>query len=87
MTTAFAFMMHGRPAAAFVAQPAGAALCLTAIAAVFMAGYVVMTGKAVRINWDRVEPVRLTLGLAFFFLGGWGFKIAYGLLTGTLPAR
>jgi hypothetical protein len=87
MTTSFALMMHGRPYAAIIAQPAGALLCLATLVAAIVSGAIATTGRARSVNWNRIGPVRLALSLAFVFLGGWAFKIVHGLLAGTLPAR
>lgn len=87
MTTSFALLMHGRPIDAFVAQPAGAALCLATIAAAIVSIYIAASGRAPLVNWERLGPIRLTLGFGLLLLAGWGFKMAYGMLAGTLPAR
>ena len=87
MTTSFALMMHGRPYAAIIAQPAGALLCLATLVAAIVSGAIATTGRVRLLNWSRIGPVRLALSLAFIFLGGWAFKIVHGLLAGTLPVR
>lgn len=87
MTTAFAHMMHGRPVTAFVTQPAGAAMCLATIVMTALGTYIAATGRGPRVDWERLGPVRLMLGLGGLLIGGWGFKIAYGLATGALPVR
>lgn len=87
MTTSFALLMHGHPWDAFLAQPAGVVLCLTTILTLLLSIHVVATGRVVNINWERVGPIRMALGLALLLLGGWGFKMASGMLTGVLPAK
>ncbi len=87
MTTSFSCVMHGDLVSAFKAQPAGAVLCVGAIALLGFAFYVVFSGRILLVNWDRVGPVRLMLGLGFLILGGWAFKIVHGLTTGALPVR
>jgi len=87
MTTAFSFVMHGRPWSAFKAQPAGALLCIATVGLLAASVYAAVTGRIVSVNWDRLGPVRLALGAALLLMLAWGFKIAYGLLTGILPAR
>lgn len=87
MTTAFSLIVHGRPGSAFKAQPAGAVLCLGTMGLLVFSLSVVISGKMVAVNWDRIGPVRFTLAVGVLILGGWGFKIAHGLITGTLPAR
>ena len=87
MTTAFSLVMHGRPWSAFKAQPAGALLCIATVGLLAASVYAAVTGRIVSVNWDRLGPVRLALGAALLLMLAWGFKIAYGLLTGALPAR
>ncbi|MBN2560736.1 MAG: DUF2752 domain-containing protein [Phycisphaerae bacterium] len=87
MTTAFSFIMHGHPWLAFKSQPAGAVLCVATIGLLVLALYVVVRGRVVCVNWDRIGPVRVSVGVGLLILGGWGFKIAHGLITGTLPVR
>lgn len=87
MTTAFSLLMHGRPLAAVVAQPAGAFLCLATACTLVLSIHVTATGRVPNVNWNRIGPVRLSLGLALLLLGGWGFKLAHGLLTGALPTK
>jgi hypothetical protein len=87
MTTAFAYMMHGHPLLALKAQPAGAVFCLVTMGVFVFALNVVVRGRVIPVDWDRIGAVRLMLGLGFLILGGWGFKIAHGLLTGQLPMR
>jgi hypothetical protein len=86
MTTAFSSVVRGRLASAFIAQPAGFVFCLATISIFLFSLYVSISGWTIWINWDRIST-RLMLGLGLIIVAGWGFKIAYGLLTGTLPAR
>ncbi len=86
MTTAFCDVAHGRILAGFVAQPAGFVLCLGTLGLMIYASYVVIFGRTIFVNWDRIG-VRLTIALGGLFLAGWGFKLAHGLLTGTLPMK
>ncbi len=87
MTTAFAWMMHGRPLAAFLVQPAGAILCLGTIGLLLYSLYPVCSGNVVSVNWSRIGPVRLMLSIGGLILASWAFKIAHGLMTGCLPMR
>jgi len=87
MTTAFSLMMHGRPFAGFVAQPAGALLCVGTILLLAASLHTAARGFLVTLNWDRIGPVRFMLSLGFMLLAGWGFKIVHGLMTGELPMR
>lgn len=87
MTTAFALMMHGHPWASFITQPLGAILCLATAALLGYAVRVAVTGRQWQVDWERIGPVRLTLGIGLLLVLSWGFKIAHGLMTGILPAR
>lgn len=84
MTTSFSLTVRGRLYSAVVAQPAGFVLCLSAMGLVGYGAYVSIRGRAIWINWDRIST-RLVISLAFLILGGWGFKMAHGLIVGTLP--
>jgi len=86
MTTAFSNVVRGRLVAAFLAQPAGMVLCVATIGLLACALYAAATGWTVYVNWDRIG-IRLMMGLGFLILAGWGFKIAYGMLTGALPVE
>jgi Protein of unknown function (DUF2752) len=86
MTTSFALTVRGRIFSAIVAQPAGFVLCLIAAVLVIYGTSVAIRGRAIWINWDRIAT-RLVLCLAFLILGGWGFKMAHGLVVGTLPTH
>ena len=87
MTTAFAFAVRGRLIRAFLAQPAGLALALATMACALGAGWVLVTGRVPGLRLPILSPYRLFLGLLVLLLGSWAFKIALGLLTGTLPDR
>jgi len=80
-------MMHGRPLAAFAAQPAGAVLSLGTMMLLVCALCFGLTGTMLTIDWHVVGPVRTTLCPALLMLGGWAIKVAAGLLSGQLPAR
>lgn len=84
MTTSFSLTVRGRLWSAFLAQPAGLALCILAMVLTAYGASVAIRGRAIWINWDRIST-RLVLSLAVMILGGWGFKMAYGLFAGTLP--
>jgi hypothetical protein len=85
MTTAFSYTVRGRLISAFVAQPAGFLLALATIACAFGAAWITVTGKIPRIPMPMITPYRLFFTLLVVLIGGWAFKIGYGLLTGTLP--
>lgn len=84
MTTAFANTVRGRFTSAFVAHPGGMVLCLLSMTGLGYGVYVAASGRRVWIHWDRIG-VRLMLGFGLLILLGWGFKMAHGLLTGSLP--
>lgn len=86
MTTAFAHTVRGELISAFRAQPAGLALALATILAASVSLGVAATGKVWVVNWYRISPARVTLLVVLVVLGGWIYKIAAGLLMGTLPA-
>ncbi len=87
MTTAFAHTVRGNIPAAFSAQPAGLAVALATILAASVSLGVLVSGKVWAVNWYRVTPVRLTLTIILVILGGWLYKLAAGLITGTLPVH
>ncbi|MBU0637560.1 MAG: DUF2752 domain-containing protein [Planctomycetes bacterium] len=87
MTTAFAHTVRGQWWRAFWAQPTGFVLALGTAAAVVGGMWVLLAGRWPRWNLFFVTPYRLFLGLLILLLGGWGFKLAVGLLDGTLPLR
>ncbi len=84
MTTAFSCVVRGRLWDAFLAQPAGMAFCIATIGLLIYGVHVAIVGKTRTVLWDRFAT-RLMLGLGLLILGGWGFKMAHGLLTGRLP--
>jgi len=85
MTTAFAYTVRGRLPQAFWAQPSGFALALATMALAAAALWVLLTGRWPPIRAPLLTPYRLLTILLVLFLGGWAFKLAAGLLTGTLP--
>lgn len=84
MTTAFSNAVRGRVVAAFIAQPAGLVFCVATVVGLIYSTHVAVTGWMKWVNWDRIAT-RLMLGLGLLILAGWGFKMAYGLLTDELP--
>jgi hypothetical protein len=85
MTTAFAHTMRGELLSAFRAQPAGLALALATVLAAAVSLGVATTGKVWAINWYRVSPAQVTLAIVVLVLGAWGYKLAVGVISGTLP--
>jgi hypothetical protein len=87
MTSSFAYMMHGHPLRAFVAQPAGALLCVGTVFTALYALSAAVQGHMLGIQWDRLGPVRVALTIIFVFIGSWGVKLALGILSGKFPVK
>jgi len=85
MTTAFSHTVRGQWLRAFWAQPAGFLLALATIAAGFMSVYCIATGRPPPIRMPFLTPVWILIILLVWFVGGWGFKLAIGFASGTLP--
>ena len=66
---------------------AGEVLCLATIGGLILSLYILVRGRAPVVNWERLGPIRLTVGFGLMLFAGWGFKMAHGLLAGSLPAR
>ncbi|NUN49556.1 MAG: DUF2752 domain-containing protein [Candidatus Brocadiae bacterium] len=74
MTTSWTWMAHGNPLRAFLAQPMGALLFLTAIVAALWSAWCLWAGGTV----ERRMAGRGRLLIALFWtgmLGGWAWKI------------
>ncbi len=76
MTTAFALAVRGRLLASLHAQPAGMLILLAVVLAAIASASVLATGKTIRVNWYRLPPARITLGVLLVLLAGWLYKIA-----------
>ncbi len=85
MTTAFAYTVRGNLLRAFLAQPTGMVLALATVATALGSIWVLITGRIPPVRVPYITPYRLFLVLIVLLLGGWAFKIAYGLATGILP--
>lgn len=85
MTTAFAHAVRGELLSAFNAQPAGLAFALATIVAGGVSLSVLLTGKVLAVNWYRVRQTHVALAAVLIVLGGWGYKVAVGAWTGSLP--
>lgn len=83
MTTSFAHAMRGQFISAFIAQPMGLMLWVGTWLIAIYGTSVAVRGKGLWINWDRLAP-RLMLTLGICMMLGWGFKIAWGMATGTI---
>jgi len=87
MTTAYAYTVRGRWIRAFLAQPGGFALALATIVIAAGSVWTLLTGRTPPLSVPLITPYRLFAALLVIFLGGWGLKLAVGLLDGTLPLR
>jgi hypothetical protein len=85
MTTAFALVLHGHPWDALVAQPAGAGLCVATALLLVLAGHWAAAGRMPWINWDRIGPVRVSLGVGFSILAAWAFKMLHTWVSSRGP--
>lgn len=85
MTTAFAHTVRGNLLAAFRAQPTGMLLALATAAAAALSLSVLFTAKVWTVNWYRLPPSLAGLILVVAMLAGWGYKIATGVVSGSLP--
>ncbi len=87
MTTAFAHLVRGHPLRSFLDQPTGFVLGVATAIVGVVALAAAVSGRAVWVNWYRVNPVRMVWGFLILFFASWAFKIILGLANGTLPAR
>jgi hypothetical protein len=75
MTTAFASTVRGYWLGAVLAQPFGFVAALACVLSVPLSLAVLISGKVWRINWYRISPNRVVVGIIAFFVLAWGFKI------------
>lgn len=87
MTTAFAYVVRGQLWRAFLAQPAGFVLALGTIAATLTGLHMLLTNRWPMRLAMIVTPYRLCMGVIILLVGGWAFKLVYGLATGELPLK
>ena len=85
MTTAFAHTVRGQLVSAFSAQPAGLVAALGVIASAVLSLYVACTGRVIVVNWYRISPSWVIVGVILLILAGWGYKLAVGMATGKYP--
>ena len=85
MTTAFAYVVRGELVSAFDAQPAGFALALATVLAASLSLGTLFTGRVWAVNWYRVSPAWVVVGAVLLVLGGWGYKLVAGVMSGALP--
>jgi hypothetical protein len=76
MTTAFAYMVRGRPIQAFITQPAGALTALACLGLTVMAGYAALTGKKIRVAVPRGLGLKITLIVLITVLLSWLWRCA-----------
>jgi len=81
MTTAFCYMVRGRPIRALRAQPMGSLLSIATILTVPISLVVLITGRGWRVDWYRLRPDRLLWLLLALFLGAWGFELLLTVLA------
>lgn len=87
MTTAFSNTVRGRLGAAFRASPSGLLIALSTVVCAGVSLGVVLTGRVWVINWYRLPPTWLIIGVVVLILAGWAYKLVTGVLSGALPLR
>jgi len=88
MTRSFAYLMHGRPDRAFLAQPFGALLNLMVIYLGWGAVRVLYTGRPWRPVWNAWPRKWLAIGVIAAFFEGWLFRLGYGtFITHEFPLK
>lgn len=85
MTTAFSHFVRLQWFQSFLTQPAGFVLALATLCFAVLAGRTLVLGRWPRRFLPVISSYWIFLILLIILLGGWGFKLAYGLLNGTLP--
>jgi hypothetical protein len=85
MTTAFAHTVRGEFLPAFHTQPAGFLLAILCAVAGIAAGWSLVTGQYLRINWYRIRAGWVAIVAIAIILSAWGYKLASGWILGTLP--
>ncbi len=87
MTTAFSHTVRGQLGQAFLAQPTGLILALVTVGLVPLAAWCLWAGRLPAVQIPVLTPYRLCLAMLILLVGGWAFKLFYGLATGSLPYR
>jgi len=85
MTTAFSHTVRGQWLQAFWVQPSGFVLALATIAIALVSAWVLVTGRPLPWRVPYITPFWMLVVLLVLFVGGWAFKLATGLIDGTLP--
>jgi hypothetical protein len=75
MTTAVAYAARMEWVSALRSQPAGALLAAATYLAGGLAGWVLVSGRGWQVNWYRVRPTWVLLGVLGVIGLAWGFKI------------
>jgi len=78
MTTAFAHTVRGHFLQAVHAQPAGFLLAIATAVGAGLAFSVALTGRMWYVNWYRLSPVKLTVGVIVIVIGSWAYKLVFG---------
>jgi hypothetical protein len=76
MTTAFAYMVRGRPIQAFITQPAGALAALACLGLTILAGYTALTGKKIRVAVPHGFGLKIGLLMFITALLSWLWRCA-----------
>ncbi len=87
MTTAFAHTVRGQWLRAIYAQPAGFLLAVATAATLLVSVFMLIRGRGPVLDWLWFTPYRVFLIMLIFLLGGWGAKVAIGLMDGSLPVK
>ena len=87
MTTAHAFMVHGRILDALRSHVAGSMMAVGMVGVLVIALCCAVTGRYAAVNWYRVDPVRVVWIAALVLVGSWALNIVLGLCDGSLPVR
>jgi hypothetical protein len=87
MTTAYACTVRGRLIEAVRASVFGSIMAVGTAALAVLGLVCAVTGRYPNINWYRVDAVKVVYFAALLLVVSWAFKIAWGLLDGSLPVR
>ena len=87
MTTAYACVVRGRLFEAVRASAFGSVLAAGTAALAVLGLACAVTGRYPNLNWYRIDAVKVVYFAALFLVASWAFKIAWGLLDGSLPVR
>jgi hypothetical protein len=85
MTTAFANFVRLQWLQSFITQPAGFILALATLIFAILAARTLVLGRWPQRFLPTISSYWIFLALLIILLGGWAFKLVYGVLSGTLP--